>query len=260
MSANDFLAPVSDDELHSFIDGEIDPERRNAVVSFLKASASDTDRVENWRRQVESIRAAFVQVELEPVPLSVLLPPLIGRSKFPCKLLLGKDRQTEPRQAEVGKRFEFPRKHRQTSFLVVAFASGIIITIVATPLIDRINAMDQAPQVSDNPTPSAETDDFSLPRSKPIQESLALSSATAQSTFPVDKLAAAPNPIALFLPAFSGIESKFVSARIAPNAFDKTSCLFYAKAADRSLSVRAMMAAPLASRTSVVLKNVSPER
>ncbi len=67
--------PVSEAELHGYVDGDMDRGRREAVQAFLAASPGDAARVETWRRQNEAIRAAFAPVETGPLPWSFPLAP-----------------------------------------------------------------------------------------------------------------------------------------------------------------------------------------
>src|SRR6202035_2811937 len=67
--------PVSEVELHGFVDDDMDRGRREAVQAFLAASPGDAVRVERWRRQNEAIRAAFAPVATGPLPWSLPLAP-----------------------------------------------------------------------------------------------------------------------------------------------------------------------------------------
>src|SRR5438105_4055153 len=67
--------PVSEAELHGYVDGDMDRGRGEAVQAFLAASPGDAARVETWRRQNEAIRAAFAPVETGPLPWSLPLAP-----------------------------------------------------------------------------------------------------------------------------------------------------------------------------------------
>ncbi|WGJ13976.1 hypothetical protein QEV83_15085 [Methylocapsa sp. D3K7] len=62
--------PVSEAELHGFVDGGLEHGRRAAVSAFLAASPADAARVDTWRRQNEAIRAAFAPVPAPPLPWS----------------------------------------------------------------------------------------------------------------------------------------------------------------------------------------------
>ncbi len=64
----DPLAPVSEDELHAYVDGELPAERQEAVAAWLAAHPEDAARVATWRAQAESIRARYGGIAGEPVP------------------------------------------------------------------------------------------------------------------------------------------------------------------------------------------------
>jgi anti-sigma factor RsiW len=67
--------PVSEAELHGFVDGDIDRDRREAVQAFLTASPEDAARVKAWLRLNETIRAVFAPVEPAPLPWSLPVAP-----------------------------------------------------------------------------------------------------------------------------------------------------------------------------------------
>src|SRR5882724_4410937 len=60
--------PVSEEELHAFVDGEIAADRRAAVEHWLATHAEDAARVAAWRAQADAIRARYGSVAGEPVP------------------------------------------------------------------------------------------------------------------------------------------------------------------------------------------------
>ncbi len=60
--------PVTEDELHAYVDGEIARDRRFAVEAWLAAHPDDAARVAEWRLQAEALRARFSDVATEPVP------------------------------------------------------------------------------------------------------------------------------------------------------------------------------------------------
>ena len=49
--------PVTEDELHAYIDGELPTDRRGAVEAWLETHQDDANRVAAWRAQIETIRA-----------------------------------------------------------------------------------------------------------------------------------------------------------------------------------------------------------
>lgn len=65
---NDRDSPVSEDELHAYVDGELPADRREAVATWLAEHPEQAALVAAWRAQAESIRARFDSVADEPVP------------------------------------------------------------------------------------------------------------------------------------------------------------------------------------------------
>jgi len=65
---NDREPPVTEDELHACVDGELAAGRRAAVERWLAAHADDAARVAAWRAQAEAIRARYGAIAGEPVP------------------------------------------------------------------------------------------------------------------------------------------------------------------------------------------------
>ena len=70
MRARGLEPPVSEAELHGFVDGSLERSRLDAVQAFLAVSPADAARVETWRRQNEAIRAAFASINMPPLPWS----------------------------------------------------------------------------------------------------------------------------------------------------------------------------------------------
>jgi anti-sigma factor RsiW len=60
--------PVTEDELHVYVDGELPADRRGAVETWLSNHPDDAARVAAWRAQAEAIRARYGAVINEPVP------------------------------------------------------------------------------------------------------------------------------------------------------------------------------------------------
>src|SRR5947209_3061470 len=59
--------PVTEDELHAYVDGELPADRRGAVEAWLASHPEDAARVAAWRVQAEAIRARYGAVAAEPV-------------------------------------------------------------------------------------------------------------------------------------------------------------------------------------------------
>jgi anti-sigma factor RsiW len=73
--------PVTEADLHAFLDEEVGPERRAKVAEHLEQKPLDAALVDTWRAQNEALRGAFARVAREPVPLSLsLAQPLTVRA------------------------------------------------------------------------------------------------------------------------------------------------------------------------------------
>jgi anti-sigma factor RsiW len=60
--------PVTEGELHVYVDGALPADRREAVETWLASHPEDAARVAAWRAQAEAIRARYGAVVDEPVP------------------------------------------------------------------------------------------------------------------------------------------------------------------------------------------------
>ena len=70
---SDHEQPVTEDELHAYVDGDLPPDRLQAVPAWLNDHPSDAATVAAWRAQAEAIRARFGAVADEPVPARLKL-------------------------------------------------------------------------------------------------------------------------------------------------------------------------------------------
>jgi anti-sigma factor RsiW len=61
-------SPVTEDELHAYVDGELPADRQDAVAAWLVAYPEQALLVAAWRAQAEAIRARYGAVVNEPVP------------------------------------------------------------------------------------------------------------------------------------------------------------------------------------------------
>ena len=66
MTDHDTTQPVSEHELHAYVDGELAAQRIAAVEAWLASHPDDAARVAEWRAQAEAIRAHYAG--LEPLP------------------------------------------------------------------------------------------------------------------------------------------------------------------------------------------------
>lgn len=69
--------PVTEDELHAYVDGELPADRREAVGAWLAANPEQATLVAAWRAQADSIRARYGDVVNEPVPERLQLDQII---------------------------------------------------------------------------------------------------------------------------------------------------------------------------------------
>jgi anti-sigma factor RsiW len=60
--------PVTEDELHAYVDNELPGERRVDVEAWLASHPDDAERVQSWRAMAEALHARYDQVANEPVP------------------------------------------------------------------------------------------------------------------------------------------------------------------------------------------------
>jgi anti-sigma factor RsiW len=74
--------PVTEDELHAYVDGELAPDRKGAVETWLATHADDMARVTAWRSLADAIRTRYGTVATEPVPARLSLRQIerAGRS------------------------------------------------------------------------------------------------------------------------------------------------------------------------------------
>jgi anti-sigma factor RsiW len=61
-------SPVTEDELHAYVDGELPADRHEAVAAWLANHPEDAARVAAWRAQAEAIRARYGAVADEQPP------------------------------------------------------------------------------------------------------------------------------------------------------------------------------------------------
>ena len=65
--------PVTEDELHAFVDGELPADRREAVESWLAKHPEDAARIAAWRTHADAVRARYSNIAAEPVPARLAL-------------------------------------------------------------------------------------------------------------------------------------------------------------------------------------------
>jgi anti-sigma factor RsiW len=78
--------PVTEDELHAYVDNELPAERRGDVEAWLAAHAEDAERVQSWRTMAEALHARYDAVADEEVPRRLEIERLM---KKPRKWIYG---------------------------------------------------------------------------------------------------------------------------------------------------------------------------
>src|SRR5262249_5265720 len=74
-------SPVTEDELHAYVDGELPTDRKAAVAAWLAENPEQAGLVAAWRAQAESIRAHFGAAVDEPVPQRLKLDQILKQDK-----------------------------------------------------------------------------------------------------------------------------------------------------------------------------------
>ena len=73
--------PVTEDELHAYVDGELPADRQDAVASWLTTHPDAATQVAAWRAQSEAIRARYGATINEPVPERLRLERVILKDR-----------------------------------------------------------------------------------------------------------------------------------------------------------------------------------
>ncbi|NPU09993.1 anti-sigma factor [Bradyrhizobium sp. 83012] len=73
--------PVTEDELHAYVDNELPAERRGDVERWLATHPAEAERVESWRSMAEALHARYDSVVNEPVPPRLDLDQLDRRPR-----------------------------------------------------------------------------------------------------------------------------------------------------------------------------------
>jgi anti-sigma factor RsiW len=74
-------SPVTEDELHAYIDGELPADRKDAVAAWLAEHPEQAALVASWRVQAESIRARYGATIEEPVPQRLKVDQLLNQDR-----------------------------------------------------------------------------------------------------------------------------------------------------------------------------------
>jgi anti-sigma factor RsiW len=73
--------PVTEDELHAYVDNELPSERRTDVEAWLATHSDDAERVRSWREMAEALHARYDSVADEPVPKRLEIERLVRQPR-----------------------------------------------------------------------------------------------------------------------------------------------------------------------------------
>ena len=73
--------PVTEDELHAYVDSELPAERRGDVEAWLAAHPEDAARVESWRTMAQALHARYDAVLDEAVPKRLEIERLVQQPR-----------------------------------------------------------------------------------------------------------------------------------------------------------------------------------
>jgi anti-sigma factor RsiW len=73
--------PVTEDELHAYVDDELPAERRSDVEAWLAAHPDDAERVRSWREMAEALHARYDAIADEPVPRRLEIERLVRQPR-----------------------------------------------------------------------------------------------------------------------------------------------------------------------------------
>src|SRR5438045_3949234 len=73
--------PVTEDELHAYVDNELPAERRGDVEAWLAGHPDDAARVQSWRAMAEALHARYDSVVDEAVPKRLEIERLVQQPR-----------------------------------------------------------------------------------------------------------------------------------------------------------------------------------
>jgi len=73
--------PVTEDELHAYVDNELPAERRGDVEAWLATHPDCAERVRAWRDMAEALHARYDQIADEAVPKRLEIERLVARPR-----------------------------------------------------------------------------------------------------------------------------------------------------------------------------------
>jgi anti-sigma factor RsiW len=73
--------PVTEDELHAYVDNELPAERRTDVEAWLTSHPDDAERVRSWLTMADALHARYDAVADEPVPSRLEIERLVRQPR-----------------------------------------------------------------------------------------------------------------------------------------------------------------------------------
>src|SRR5918994_4907732 len=73
--------PVTEDELHAYVDNELPAERRGDVEAWLASHPDDAARVQSWRTMAEALHTRYDSVIDEAVPKRLEIERLVRQPR-----------------------------------------------------------------------------------------------------------------------------------------------------------------------------------
>jgi anti-sigma factor RsiW len=71
---------IDEDDFQAFVDGQLPPDRRRAVMAYLAACPEESARMSDYRRLSEELRLLFDEVLYEPLPARLRVERYRGRT------------------------------------------------------------------------------------------------------------------------------------------------------------------------------------
>jgi anti-sigma factor RsiW len=75
--------PITEEDLHAYVDGRLDPARLAEVADYLEHHPAEAERIAGYAEQRRSLRAAFAGPAEEPIPAQLNLASLIEAHRRP---------------------------------------------------------------------------------------------------------------------------------------------------------------------------------
>ena len=73
--------PVTEDELHAYVDNELPGERRGDVEAWLATHPDDAERVQSWRTMADALHARYDGITDEAIPKRLEIDRLVGQPR-----------------------------------------------------------------------------------------------------------------------------------------------------------------------------------